>query len=334
MKKWSRVEMAMRVAQEASTYIVRWSGSQSMRSFGEMTGVGTIRVGKVDVDTDGKGRMSLYDSGHEASRFVSAADVLKGKVPPAKLDGNIVFVGTSAVGLKDLRATPIQSTVPGVEIQLAVRDDPAVAKDRRDGIFFSQGTRLPIVAVKDLVGERDIELSKDETAGTGDHFDATVVSAASEEVSKNVQTVAGGTEEMGSSIREIAKNAAEAAHVATSAVQIAGSTRETIAKLDFSSKEIGKVIHVITSIAEQTNLLALNATIEAARAGEAGKGFAVVANEVKELAKETAKATEDIVNGRVRDMALLDLVGRAGEPPVSPYRRHGARQQRPQISLR
>jgi len=107
---------AMRVAQEASTYIVRWSGSQSMRSFGEMTGVGTIRVGKVDVDTDGKGRMSLYDSGHEASRFVSAADVLKGKVPPAKLDGNIVFVGTSAVGLKDLRATPIQSTVPGVEI--------------------------------------------------------------------------------------------------------------------------------------------------------------------------------------------------------------------------
>ncbi|MGE3957253.1 MAG: methyl-accepting chemotaxis protein [Vicinamibacterales bacterium] len=123
---------------------------------------------------------------------------------------------------------------------------------------------------------------------------ANVVSAASEEVSKNVQTVATGAEEMSASIREIAKNASEAARVAMAAVKLADSTNQTVAKLGDSSADVGKVIKVITSIAQQTNLLALNATIEAARAGEAGKGFAVVANEVKELAKETAKATEDI----------------------------------------
>jgi methyl-accepting chemotaxis protein len=123
---------------------------------------------------------------------------------------------------------------------------------------------------------------------------ALAVSAAAEEVSRSVDSVSAGGEQMGASIREISQNAAEAARVAAEAVSVTAITSATMGKLGESSAEIGNVIKTITAIAEQTNLLALNATIEAARAGDAGKGFAVVASEVKDLAQETARATEDI----------------------------------------
>jgi len=153
---------------------------------------------------------------------------------------------------------------------------------------------------------------------------ASVVSAAAGEVSRNVQAVATATEEMSASIREIARNAHDASQVATSAVEMAGQTNETVSKLGQSSVEIGRVVEVISSIAGQTNLLALNATIEAARAGDAGKGFAVVAKEVKELARQTAIATDEISHrvaaiqqdsaGAVRVIAdISSVVGRIHE---------------------
>ncbi len=195
-------------------------------------------------------------------------------------DGREVWIQASYTPILDLNGRPFKVVKYATDITENVR----VIQGVKRSASTLQASAAQLSAVS-----REMGAYADETSAQ-----ANVVSAASEEVSSNVQSVSTGTEEMGASIKEIAHNANEAATVATSAVSVADRTNAIVAKLGVSSAEIGKVIKVITSIAQQTNLLALNATIEAARAGDAGKGFAVVASEVKELAKATARATEDI----------------------------------------
>jgi methyl-accepting chemotaxis protein len=153
------------------------------------------------------------------------------------------------------------------------------------------------IAKLEAASQQLLESSDLITANSGESAtQSNSVSEAAQQVTENLQSLSTGAGEMTVTIGSIAANANEAAGLADSAVNAAKAANATVAKLGQSSAEIGVVINLITSITQQTNLLALNATIEAARAGEAGKGFAVVANEVKELAKETAKAAEDIGN--------------------------------------
>jgi methyl-accepting chemotaxis protein len=185
------------------------------------------------------------------------------------------------------------------EAETKVRQDQIAAQQRKaDMIKLADNFETTVGEIVETVSSASTKLEASAgtlttNAGRSQEL-TTMVAAASEEASTNVQSVASATEELSSSITEISRQVQESARMATDAVSQARATNDRVSELSKAAGRIGDVVDLINTIAEQTNLLALNATIEAARAGDAGRGFAVVASEVKALAEQTSKATGEI----------------------------------------